>query len=714
MTEKLLYLSSTCDFPAEALLESHQNLLAVINSVQDAIFIHDLEGRVLDVNERMLAMYGVTREQALTLSIADDYSAPTAPVDTLPQIWRRVIAGDDQSFRWDARRPGDGALFPVEVYLRRMTLGRRDVVLATVRDLTERLQTEEKLKLAAKVFESSIEGITITDREGTILLVNPAFTDITGYAPGEVLGANPRILRSDRHPPEFYKAMWHDLIETGQWQGEIWNRRKSGEAYPEWLSISAITDGRGTTTHYVAVFHDITELKRKDELVRHQAYHDALTGLPNHLLLRDRLAIALGRCQREDQGLAVLSLDIDHFKKINDSFGHITGDLFLQQVAERLLQMVRKEDTLARLSGDEFVLVVQNIKSAEGAAQVVHKVMASLARIFLIQDQEIYTSVSIGISLYPHDGTDPETLIRNAETAMYRAKETGRSNYQLFTADMNEQVMHRLTLENNLRKALQEKHFQLYYQPKIDLAAGRVTGMEALVRWLHPDGTVVPPDAFIPIAEETGLIVPLGDWILRTACLQTLQLREAGHDGLKVSVNLSARQFHEADLAPKILATLRETGLPPEALELEVTESALMSDMAEAKAVLEELTCQGITIALDDFGTGYSSLYYLKRLPISTVKIDRSFVADLTTNADDSAIIRAILSMSADLNLRVVAEGVETQEQLDFLRRHRCCEIQGYFFSRPLPPKELARWLDNRAAPLAGSGSMRTEHASSA
>lgn len=689
------------DLPAEeALLQSSQNLLTILNSVQDAIFLHDLDGQILDVNEQMLTLYRVERDEALHFSIMVDYSAADCPADRLPQLWSQVLAGENLSFPWTARRPHDGSTFAVEVFLRRITLGRRDVVLATVRDISQRLEHEERLRLAERVFENSIEGITITDCHGTIERVNPAFTEITGYQAAEVLGQTPRVLKSDRHGPRFYQDMWRDLLHKGCWQGEIWNRRKSGEAYPEWLSISAITDGHGRTTHYVAVFHDITELKRKDELVRHQAYHDALTGLPNHLLLRDRLSVALSRAQREAQGLAVIFLDLDHFKKINDGFGHVVGDIFLQQIAERLAQMVRKEDTLARLGGDEFLLVVQNIRNAENAAMVVHKIMHSLAQVFRIQGQEVYAGASIGISLFPHDGTDPETLIRNAEIAMYRAKETGRSNYQLFTADMNEQVLRRLTLENNLRKALQEGQFQLYYQPKIDLRSGTVTGMEALVRWLQADGTVVPPDEFIPVAEETGLIGPLGDWILRAACLQTRQWREAGHPLLRVAVNLSARQFQQTDLACKVLSTLQETGLPPEALELEITESALMTDMLAAKATLEELTACGITIALDDFGTGYSSLYYLKRLPIATVKIDRSFIADLPNNADDIAIIKAILSMSADLNLRVVAEGVEGVAQLNFLRRHGCTELQGYFFSPPLPPREFGRWLE--AFPVRG------------
>jgi len=662
--------------------------------VQEAIFIQDLEGRIVDLNDQALRLFRLQREEALGRKIQDDFCATDSPIEQLSVIWQEVVDGQDRRLEWLARRPGDGGSFPVEVFLRRLRLGENDAVLAVVRDLSERLWSEERMRLAERVFESSLEGIAITDCHGLIERVNPAFTEITGYQAEEVLGANPRILKSDRHPPEFYRDMWQALREKGHWQGEIWNRRKGGEAYPEWLSISAITDKNGRSTHYVSVFHDLTEIKHKDELVRHQAYHDALTGLPNHLLLRDRLTIAISRSRREGKGLAVFFLDLDHFKKVNDSFGHIAGDILLQQVAARLQDMVRKEDTLARIGGDEFVLVVQNIHSAENAAQVVHKIMTDLAGVFQVGEQEIFTGASIGISLFPHDGDDPESLIRNAETAMYRAKDRGRNNYQLFAAEMNEQITRRLFLENNLRKAVQEEQFQLYYQPKVDLKRREITGMEALVRWLQPDGTIVPPDAFIPVAEETGMIIPLGYWILRAACRQIRKWREAGYGTLQVSVNLSAQQFKQVDLAERILSILAETGVPPEALEIEVTESMLMANMEEAILTLAQLTRQGIRVALDDFGTGYSSLYYLKRLPIATVKIDRSFVADLTTDPDDNAIVSAILSMAAGLKLRVVAEGVEIREQLDFLRQHGCDEIQGYFFSRPLPAKEAGRWLE--------------------
>ena len=695
MTDSLFFADSARQLPTgQDLHQWWDNLRTILNNVQEAIFIQDLEGRIVDLNDQALRLFRLQREEALGRKIQDDFCATDSPIEQLSVIWQEVVDGQDRRLEWLARRPGDGGSFPVEVFLRRLRLGENDAVLAVVRDLSERLWSEERMRLAERVFESSLEGIAITDCHGLIERVNPAFTEITGYQAEEVLGANPRILKSDRHPPEFYRDMWQALREKGHWQGEIWNRRKGGEAYPEWLSISAITDKNGRSTHSVSVFHDLTEIKNKDELVRHQAYHDALTGLPNHLLLRDRLTIAISRSRREGKGLAVFFLDLDHFKKVNDSFGHIAGDILLQQVAARLQDMVRKEDTLARIGGDEFVLVVQNIHSAENAAQVVHKIMTDLAGVFQVGEQEIFTGASIGISLFPHDGDDPESLIRNAETAMYRAKDRGRNNYQLFAAEMNEQITRRLFLENNLRKAVQEEQFQLYYQPKVDLKRREITGMEALVRWLQPDGTIVPPDAFIPVAEETGMIIPLGYWILRAACRQIRKWREAGYGTLQVSVNLSAQQFKQVDLAERILSILAETGVPPEALEIEVTESMLMANMEEAILTLAQLTRQGIRVALDDFGTGYSSLYYLKRLPIATVKIDRSFVADLTTDPDDNAIVSAILSMAAGLKLRVVAEGVEMRDQLDFLRQHGCDEIQGYFFSRPLPAKEAGRWLE--------------------
>ncbi len=680
-----------------ALVEELQQTLAdleiVLDSIRDAVFIHDLYGRILSVNAKMLQMYGVARHEAPGYSITDDYSCPKRPVERLAEVWPDVLRGNDQFFPWTARRPHDGSTFPVEVDLRRISLRSQDVVLATVRDLTDRIQTLEKLELAARVFENAIEGITVTDATGSILMVNRAFSEITGYAEDEVLGSNPRILKSDRHDASFYRQMWDDLLARGAWEGEIWNRRKNGEAYPEWLSISAILDLEGEVSHFVAIFHDISEVRRKDELIHHQAYHDALTGLPNRLLLRDRLGVALSRAQRKDHMLAVVSLDLDHFKNVNDSLGHAAGDMLLRQVAERLTGLLRDEDTVAHSGADEFALVLQDVGHAENAVQVATKIKKSLAAGFRIDGRLIYLSASAGVSLYPYDGGDAATLLRNANSALHRAKEAGGDCCRLFTSDMNERVFKRLLLENSLRQAIEQEDLVLHYQPKVELVGGRVTGMEALVRWPRPDGTLIAPGDFIPIAEETGLIVPLGEWVLRTACRQARQWHQAGFAGLKLSVNLSSRQVQQEDIAERILAILAESGLAPQALELEITESLLMSNMEVALRLFSRLAEAGLSFSLDDFGTGYSSLYYLKRFPIAALKIDRSFVMDLHRDPDDAAIVRAILSMARDLRLRVIAEGVETAEHLQFLRDHGCDEIQGFFFSRPLPAQDFRQLL---------------------
>ncbi|HSV28319.1 MAG TPA: EAL domain-containing protein, partial [Candidatus Omnitrophota bacterium] len=541
-----------------------------------------------------------------------------------------------------------------------------------------------------------IEGIVITDPNGIILSVNPAFTEITGYPAEEAVGQTPRLLKSDHHDDAFYSAMWAELKAKGQWKGELWNRRKSGDVFLEHQTISMVPGPDGRPVRYVAVFNDITELRRKDERIRHLAYHDPLTALPNRQLLNDRLEHALNMCRREGRQIAVMFLDLDRFKVINDTLGHDVGDNLLREVAKRLSGAVRAVDTVARLGGDEFVVLIEHPDSPRAVAQVAEKIIHALTAPVELGDNVVHVTTSIGISLFPNDGDDLTALMKNADTAMYAAKSAGRNGYHFFSRSMNDKAQWRLELENEMRLALDRQEFELFYQPKVDMATMRPDGAEALIRWRHPTKGVISPADFIPLAEETGLIVAMGEWALLEACSQMRRWREEGLGDVKVAVNLSARQLVGTGLFALVSAALELNELPPGLLELELTESAVMHETERAIAMLEGLKTLGVSIAIDDFGTGYSSLSYLKKLPLDTLKIDRSFVMDIETNEQDAAIVRTILAMAETLRLDVVAEGVETQSQVDFLSATNCGKCQGYFFSRPLPAADFAKWVRER------------------
>ena len=585
-------------------------------------------------------------------------------------------------------------------------------IVGALHDITEKRAVEEHLKIATtvfggalaeveeqihvttKVFEHAIEGVMITDPTSVIQSINPAFTRITGYSATEAIGHTPTILHSNRQGPEFYQNMWRQIHETGQWQGEIWNRRKDGEACPLWETITAITNRKGEVIHYAGVFHDLTAIKANEQEIQFKTYHDTLTGLPNRDLFIDRLHQAIGHANRGQNKVLVLFFDLDGFQNVNNSLGYSRGDRLLQEVGQRLGAFIREGDTLARMGGDTFAFILRGIKQPQHATTVVNKLTTALASRFLIQGNKISLSASIGIAFYPDDGNTVETLIKSVDMALKRAKKGGGNTFQFYTAIMGQRADRRLALEKNLRIALEQDQFVLFYQPKVSLKTGRIVGMEALVRWQHPETGMVSPAEFIPLAEETGLIIPLGAWILNTACRQARRWLDGGYGPLRMGVNLSARQFGQNTLYDLIAQNLAQTGLPPKLLELEITESMVMKDVEEVIHTLKRLRSLGLFVAVDDFGTGYSSLSYLKRLPLHTLKIDQSFVRDLTTNSDDAAIISAIIGMAHNLHLNVVAEGVETQEQMVFLRRNQCNEMQGFFFSRPLPADTFTQLLE--------------------
>ncbi len=559
-------------------------------------------------------------------------------------------------------------------------------------DVTERRQAEEKLRLSATVLEHIADGVMVIGLDGRIVAVNPAFTQITGYTEGEALGQDASMTRSHRHDQEFYDGMWKELGGSGFWRGEIWNRRKSGELYLEWLTISAVRDGHGLITHYVGVFSDITKVKESQEKLDHMAHHDPLTALPNRLLFHDRLDHALQRAARDQQQLAILFIDLDRFKNVNDTLGHHIGDELLKQVAKALTGKLRDGDTLARLGGDEFIVLLENVDGEFGAGHVAEKLMAMFEQPFMVSDYELFVTGSVGISLYPHDATDLNMLIRNADVAMYQAKARGRNGYQFYAPSMTGEGVERLRLEAMLRRSIEKNEIYLNYQPQVEIDSGRLIGVEALVRWDNPELGTVPPVRFIPLAEDTGFINQLGKWVLYESCRQMMRWQEAGLYVPKIAVNLSVKQFERGSIVNMVADILKETGLEPQRLQLEVTESVIMNT-GDALVFINDLHSIGVGLAIDDFGTGYSSLAYLKQLPVQTLKIDRSFIKDISTDVNDEAIAIAIIQLGKSLNLSVIAEGVETEEQAAFLLRNGCNKAQGYFYSRPiLPELLLANW----------------------
>lgn len=553
--------------------------------------------------------------------------------------------------------------------------------------------SRQSQRLADRVFQSTLEGIMIIDAKGIIESVNPAFTRISGYPKSEALGKNPRLLSSGKQASEFYHHLWTSLLEHGFWQGELWNKHKTGALYRVHLTITGIKDETGQYSHFAGIFTDITQKKIAEDRLNFLANHDPLTGLPNRTLFMQRLNTATQRAHRENSMLALMFIDLDRFKFINDTLGHAAGDKLLAVVAERLKGHLREIDMVARLGGDEFTIILENIGEVQYAANIANKLVSRLNGIVKIDQHEVFVTASIGIALFPHDGITPEVLLMNADTAMYRAKERGKNTYQFFTSDMNTATMARMRLENSLHTALGRDELELHYQPKLRLDDCSVSGFEALVRWRHPSFGMVPPAKFIPIAEESSLIVSIGEWVLRTACAQAKHWLSRGMLRGRMAVNISHRQLKQASFVATLEHILRETGLPPGLLELEITESMAMDNMQETIQVLNSIRAMGIHLTIDDFGTGYSSLSLLRQLPIDGLKIDRSFVMSLHREKDDAALARAILSMAKSLNLTVTAEGIELIEHLTFLQAEGCPYGQGYYFCRPLPAAEVEHWL---------------------
>jgi len=561
------------------------------------------------------------------------------------------------------------------------------------------IESQRSLRLSKQVIDATLDGVVITNSEGVIESINPAFTKLTGYSAEEAIGQTPALLRSGRHDETFYQELWRSLREDGHWQGEIWNRRKSGEIYPEWLTITEVRDELGGEHKFAGVFSDISERKESEQKIRALAYYDALTGLPNRRLFQDRLSLALPQMRRHQQQLAVMFIDLDLFKRINDTLGHDVGDEVLIEMAKRLKACVRESDTVSRMGGDEFTILQPEIKDPSNSLQLASRIVASLREPFISGDRELYVTSSVGIAIFPDDGETSEELTKNADTAMYRAKELGRNNYQLYTDAMNAASVERLTMENHLRHAIEREELDLNYQVKVDLVSQQTTGVEALLRWNSAEVGLVSPADFIPLAEANGMILPIGEWVLKRACTQAREWLDRGLPEIHVAVNVSSRQLHQDDLVETVIRTLGETGFEARCLEIELTESMLMENIAEVEPKLHRLRELGVRIGIDDFGTGYSSLAYLKRLPIDTLKIDVSFIRDIPEDADDAEIVAAIIAMAHRLDLEVVAEGVEREEQVRFLRTLGCDQIQGYLVGRPLSAENIVSLLDRKLLP---------------
>ena len=656
----------------------------ILDQIHESVITMDLGGFITGWNKGAEGLFGYSAEEAVGKHILFLYADPDADDDSEGFHDAFLESGGRELEVRRRRKSGEIFWASLQLSLIRDENGDPAGLIGYLSDITNRIEAERTMRLQSRIFEQSEESIMITDADRRILSVNPAFNQITGYAEEEALGRTPVFLRSSRHPVEFYDQIWTRVDQEGGWHGEIWTRRKSGEDFPSWASISLVRNRDGQVSYYFSIFTDITERKAAEERIHYLAYYDSLTGLPNRALLYKLVDQALVEARRNRLHGALLFVDLNRFKPINDSLGHGVGDHLLQLIAERLRVAVRNEDVVARLGGDEFVVALFDIARREHAAIVAQKLIAALDPPFLVGEHELKVGAAIGVSVYPRDGNDTESLLRMADIAMYRAKESGQDTYAFYSHEMNQRALERLKIESGLRQALENDELLLHYQPKVDIASGRIVGAEALVRWNHPERGLIPPDEFVPIAEESGLIVRLSAWVLEAALCQAQRWHKSAVPPFKVAVNLSARDF-SPDLADRVRVLLADHAVPPEWIELEITEGMLTHSSEDVIAMMDTLAALGVTLALDDFGTGYSSLSYLKRFPIDTLKIDRSFVTGIPHDGNDCAIAGAIVSMAQRLGHRVIAEGVETREQLEFLGNLGCDEIQGYFFSPPVP-----------------------------
>ena len=650
------------------------------------------EGRWLQVNQALCLITGYSQEELLGLTM----QAVVSPDDfyRLQESLSRLRQGEADSFRLETRylhKTGRTAWVDSQVALVRNPADNSpDYFVCQIQDITKWKKEEEELRLTSSVFANTQDGILILSADKTILKVNHAFEQILGYEEEQVLGSNGTMFRSGHHDTVFYEKLWHIVDTTGRWQGELWERHENGGIIPVWCSISGLYNNNGEIDRYIVTLYDLTEQKKSQDKINYLAHYDVLTGLPNRAMFKERVSHAIKLAERQSAILAVLFIDLDNFKQVNDSYGHPVGDELLCEVSKRLQHALRKSDTLSRSGGDEFMLLLENMKTVHSIKTAAQKIIGVLAQPMLIDGTEIYLSASVGIALYPTDGEDVDTILRNADMAMYRAKEFGRNQFHFYTEEMSASVQERMALQADLRASLEEKGLELYYQPVVNSETRQCIGAEALVRWKHKDKGFVPPEKFIPIAEENDLIHTLGEWVLLTACAQMKAWIDDGSSLQFISVNVSGKQIAQGDFVEAAKHILAVTGCPAERITLELTESFVIEESRKAINQLTELREMGFGLAIDDFGTGYSSLAYLKYLPVTKLKLDRSFVRDISTDCSDAAIARAILKLGETLGLEVIAEGVENEDQHQFLESERSTMCQGFLYAKPMTTMEFS------------------------
>ncbi len=666
------------------------------NAAEGLILVNALNGLIQYTNRKLNETFGYAPGELE----GQIFSVLNAPSDTPPvEETAAIIRSLDEHGTWNGEQLSlrkNGTVLWSNIIISTFLHPEHGLLwIVHQTDISARKHAEEQLRISAKVFDSSTEAILVTDALASIVSVNPAFTEITGYSFAEVEGKNPSVLSSGLHNAQFYEEMWRSLDRQGYWQGEIWDRKKNGVIYPGWLSITLLKNSKGEVSNYVAFFSDISESKAAQQKIEFLSYNDILTGLPNRFFAKDRVNQAITYAQRTLSKFAVLVIGMDNFKAINESLGHLVGDRLLVDVALRLREAMRDADMVSRLVGDEFLVLLGENCESDSIFQTAERILEIIAPPFKTNNQEISTSVSIGIAVFPTDGDEFDTLLKNADSAMYLAKEAGRNTYRFFDESINTNAFEYVYLRNGLRRALERGDFILHYQPQIELCSGKLIGAEALLLWYDPELGLIQPDRFITIAEESGLIVPIGEWVLQEACRQAVAWQQAGLAKFVVAVNLSAVQFKRGDLAKTVKKTLDQSGLEPGYLELEFTESILIRETEITLATVRQLKMLGVRLAIDDFGTGYSSLSYLKRFNVNKVKIDKSFVRDVSTNAGDAAIVQAIIQIAKSLSFKTIAEGIETEIVAEKLKALGCDEGQGFLFSRPLPSEQFAVFLQH-------------------
>lgn len=675
-----------------ALLENEKLLRTITDNGNTLMFLKNITGQYIHINRHYENLFHISNTNIRSKTDYDIF--PKDVADILVKNDQTVIQSGqpieiEENFLQD---DGYHVYLSVKFPVRSIT-GEIYAICNIATDITERKRIETELHIAAVAFESQ-EPLIITNAIGIILRINKAFTQSTGYTEQEAVGQKISILKSGRHDLAFYKAMWNEINKTGSWQGEVWDRRKNGEIYPKWLSITAVKDHDNIVTHYVGTHIDITERKAVEQQIKQLAFYDPLTQLPNRRLLHDRLQHNIHTDDRNNKQFALLMLDLDRFKAVNDSLGHLAGDELLQQVASRLTQRLRNTDTIARLGGDEFVILLEDISHSDDAARIAEEIVILLKQPFkLTQAEEVCIGASIGISLYPEHGDRIDTLMDHADAALYLAKSQGRGCFAYFSDDITLAAKKRIALETRLHHAIGRQELRVFFQPQVDINSGLIVGAEALVRWQDSLEGLIPPNRFIPVAEESGLIVELGNWVLRETCRQGKQWLDNGLPPIILAVNVSPQQFRHSNICAVVANILHETNFPANQLELEITETGLMKNQNNATDILNNLRAQGIHLAIDDFGTGYSSLAYLKHFPLDVLKIDKSFIEDIPSNQDDKQIAATIIAMGKILGFKILAEGVETHAQLNFLQEHGCDSYQGYLKSKAVPASEFAELL---------------------